>query len=312
MIEIRLLRIFRLRLTRNSMKHLYLLIIALICVSNVGSAKIVEKSEGMKPRWLKTTPVLSNNSYQIVKTEVALAESLEGARMASVKELSKKVAHTSVIVSHEKYDMGSSQTGKNGGISSEAYKDTYQMTVGEESEKVKLIYMKIEEYWEIDITAGIRTIRLWTLYAVTKNMNAVFDRFASTQSYGAAPVAMSLIPGVGQMYKGSTLKGICMLGGVAALGIGALLCENTRSDYKNKMNEQPEFAKEYNTKANNYETARNILIGAAAAVYIYNLIDAAVAKGARRIIVKPSNRNYLSLHPIASPYSAGLSLTYNF
>ena len=103
-----------------------------------------------------------------------------------------------------------------------------------------------------------------------------------------------------------------MLGGVVALGLGALLCENTRSDYKNKMKEQPEFAQTYNTKANNYETARNILIGATAAVYIYNLIDAAVAKGARRIIVKPANGSYASLHPIVTPNSAGISLAYNF
>ena len=271
------------------MRPFFILLFSFFFASSTLSARVIEKSEGMKPRWLKTTPVPKNSSYQIVKTEVALADNLEGARMASVKELAKKVTGTSVVISNEDFDMESSQTGKNGGLSGESYKDVYKLTVGEDREKIRLIYKKIEEYWETEVTNGIKAVKLWTLYAVSKNPNAIFDSFESTRSYGAAPIAMSIIPGVGQIYKGSTVKGICLLGGVAALGLGALVCENTRSDYKNKMKEQPEFAKDYNTKANNYETARNVLIGAAAAVFIYNLVAAAVAKGARRVVVNKAN-----------------------
>ena len=139
-----------------------------------------------------------------------------------------------------------------------------------------------------------------------------FDRAYKSTSYGAAPALMSIIPGLGQFYKGSTVKGICMLGGVAACGVGALLCENERSDYKNKMKEQPQFAKNYNTKANNYETARNICLGAAAAIWIYNIVDAAAAKGTRKIVVKPASGSYLSVHPIATFDAIGASLSYVF
>ncbi len=294
------------------MKRYVLLLLSALFICSSLTAKIIKKSEGMKPKWLKATPMPANNSYQIVKTEVAMAETLDGARISSLKELSKKVAHTSVIKYKEKYDVDSKQIGQNGRISGEKFNDVYRLDVGEERESIKIIYKVIDEYWEEELIGEVRTIRLWTLYAVTKDTLARFDIFESTRNYGAAPVAMSLIPGVGQMYKGSTIKGVCMLGGVVALGLGALLCENTRSDYKNKMNEQPEFAQTYNTKANNYETARNIFLGAAAAVYVYNLIDAAVAKGARRIIVKPANNSYISLHPIVTPNSAEISLAYNF
>lgn len=294
------------------MKRVMLLILVTLFTSSVLSAKIIEKSEGIKPRWLKTTPVPKNSSYQIVKTEVAMAETLDGARMSSLKELSKKIAHTSVITSKEKFEVTSFQTGQNGDASGEKYNDVYRLTVGENREEVQLIYKVIEEYWEVEQIGGVRSVRLWTLYAVTKDSHARFDTFESTRSYGAAPVVMSLIPGTGQIYKGSTIKGICLLSGVAALGLGALLCENTRSDYKNKMKEQPDFAKNYNTKANNYETARNILIGAAAAVYVYNLIDAAAAKGARRVLVKKSRGGGLSFSPAISFDGAGVALTYNF
>ena len=78
------------------------------------------------------------------------------------------------------------------------------------------------------------------------------------------------------------------------------------------MKEQPDFAKDYNTKANNWETARNICIGATAAVWIFNIIDAAAAKGSRRIIVKKNNYRELSLKPMVSFDGAGMAMTYNF
>lgn len=284
----------------------------IICICNTLSAKIIGKSEEIRPRWLKTTPVPLNCSYQIEMTDVSLAETLDGARMASVKELSKRVAGSSIISSQEKFDVSSNQIGRNGNVSDENYGEIYQLNVGEDREKTQLVYKVIDEYWETEVNAGVQTIRLWTLYAVTKNPHAYFDSFESTRNYGATPAVMSIIPGLGQIYKGSTIKGICMFAGVAVCGIGALVCESQRSDYKNKMKEQPQFAKDYNTKANNWETGRNVCLGAAAAVWIYNIIDAAAAKGARKIIVKPASGSSMSVHPIATLNEFGILLAYNF
>lgn len=122
--------------------------------------------------------------------------------------------------------------------------------------------------------------------------------------------ARIFVPGWAQMYKGQTVKGLVMLAGVIGCGIGALVCESTRSDYKNKMKEQPEFAQTYNTKANNNETARNVFIGAAAAFYVWNIIDGIASKGKRRVFVgKNSN---LAVNPFATTEGGGVSLAYNF
>ena len=51
--------------------------------------------------------------------------------------------------------------------------------------------------------------------------------------------------------------------------------------------------KTYNTKADNCENIRNICIGGAAALYVYNLIDAIAANGAKRVIIKKKNTRYL-------------------
>ncbi len=269
-------------------------------------ATLAQKSSAKRPKWISEPHMLDNkrsNTSYYFKVVPNIGPNLQQLQETKVKALGNYIANENKIEGAEEIISDNTQSGTS--YSTITYKDKTT-----NQRKTKKFYHKlVDEYWEWNGTK----YNYWALFAVSDNGEEPhFDNFTYSSSYGVAPVAMSIIPGVGQMYKGSTVKGVCMLGGVAAFGIGALLCENTRSDYKNKMKEQPEFAQSYNTKANNYETARNILIGAAAAVYVYNLVDAAVAKGARRIIVKSATNSYLSLHPVATPYATGLSLTYNF
>lgn len=93
---------------------------------------------------------------------------------------------------------------------------------------------------------------------------------------------------------------------------GDIVCENQRASYVKKMEEQPKFAKEYNSKADNWETGRNICIGVAAGIYIYNIIDAVVAKGKKRIVTGHVKGGGLSFVPFATTDVAGVSLAYSF
>ena len=98
----------------------------------------------------------------------------------------------------------------------------------------------------------------------------------------------------------------------AAAVAGIIICSNEASTAEKNIKLQPKFAKHYEDKKSNWETGRNICIGAAAAIWIYNIIDAAVAKGARRVEVKPAGHSYVSLTPALDKNYAGLALTYNF
>ena len=98
----------------------------------------------------------------------------------------------------------------------------------------------------------------------------------------------------------------------AAAVAGIIICNNEANTAEKNIKLEPKFAKHYEDKKSNWETGRNICIGAAAAIWIYNMIDAAVAKGARRVEVKPAGRGYVSLTPAVSTDYAGLSMTYNF
>ena len=259
-----------------------------------------------KPKWVDNTSSLDNkriNTSYNFKVALSRGKSPNEAENGRIKALAGKIANTDTYKIDESLESENVQ----GKVAKSSV--TYREKITNQQVTKKFYYTQVDEYW--DFVDG--ECFLYTLYAVCDNgQEPIFDQFSSTTSYGATPAFMSIIPGVGQMYKGSTVKGICMLAGVAACGLGALFCENQRSDYKNKMKEQPQFAPSYNNKAKNYETARNICLGATAAVWIYNIIDAAVAKGDRKIVISPSRSNYWSIIPVATPTSAGVSIAYNF
>ena len=131
-----------------------------------------------------------------------------------------------------------------------------------------------------------------------------------TSKYGAAGL-LSVIPSVGQFYKGSYVKGGLILGGEIIAAGGIILCENTRASYIKKMHEQPKYAAEYNSLADSWETGRNICIGVAAAIYVYNLIDALVTPGARRVKVEPSRVTFAPV-PYADNNSIGIGVAMKF
>ena len=173
----------------------------------------------------------------------------------------------------------------------------------------KTAFTQIDIYWEKD-KSGI--YNCWVLFEVANNADKVrFQEVTFTKKYGIRGLAYSLIPGVGQLYKGSTAKGLSILGGEAALAAAIVLCENTRASYVKKMREQLAHAKTYNSKADNWETGRNVCIGAAVALYIYNLVDAAIANGAKRGRIQ-SGQKYLSMTPVTGTECNGLALTFHF
>ena len=90
---------------------------------------------------------------------------------------------------------------------------------------------------------------------------------------------------------------------------GIIASESLRSSYVKKMHEQPKHQQTYNTKADNWENVRNVCIGAAAALYVYNLIDAIVMNGRKRAVVhKPVQ---FAMYPSAGECN-GISFALNF
>ncbi|MDE7074254.1 MAG: hypothetical protein K2O69_04295, partial [Odoribacter sp.] len=112
--------------------------------------------------------------------------------------------------------------------------------------------------------------------------------------------------GWGQMYKRSMGKGITILSLQVATIAGICACDNLSKSYRNKaLFEQSNSVREtYNDRSASYRNIRNSCIVVAGAVYIYNLVDAIAAKGAKRY-----QKRHLTLVPYTNNYSQGLSFS---
>lgn len=273
----------------------------LVFVSNVSA---------QKPAWVGNTPKELNYTYKFVEV-TSEGSTLESAR-AEAKDLLADNTQLQEGVrvyrkTHEHTDIDKQRV--NGGKLSESVHKTIAIDLTIDGERFDLQAVRVDEYSER--RNGIYVLH--TLYMVALCEDPVFDRTYLTTKYGAAPVLMSVIPGLGQWYKGSKGKGIALFASEAVAVGGILVCENQRASYVKKMKEQPKFLKEYNRKADNWETGRNICIGVAAGVWIYNIVDAAVAKGARRVVVSRADGRGVAMAPFAIPEGgAGVSLSYRF
>ena len=69
----------------------------------------------------------------------------------------------------------------------------------------------------------------------------------------------------------------------------------------------------HNSKELGYKEFRNLSLMAAGVVYIYNLIDAAVSKGPRRLHIEKKSDTQMSIAPaLFNDGSAGVAFSWSF
>ena len=85
-----------------------------------------------------------------------------------------------------------------------------------------------------------------------------------------------------------------------------------KASYEKLMQEDPKHIKDYSLSANMWQNIGYGCIAFTAAVYIYNLIDAAVAPGARRVIVLPRENVFTIAPAVTHDGSVGIAMKYNF
>lgn len=174
------------------------------------------------------------------------------------------------------------------------------------SEHDVIVKARVIDEYIIRSAAGYE-VRL--LVQTAKNPTYRYESVSLSDDYKVG--GRAFLPGMAQLYKGSKAKGYTIISSQILSVASIILCENQRSSYQKKAIEQPKFAKEYMDKVSNWETGRNISIGLAAGIYIYNVIDAFVAKGKKRIVTNSIESSF-SFAPQISPNSASLAVVYNF
>jgi hypothetical protein len=179
-------------------------------------------------------------------------------------------------------------------------------------EGFRAFFAKAGEYRERLRTPTGYAYRVWVLYEVSDRR--AFKPYIPeyTDRYGGdAFLRSAILPGWGQMYKGSGAKGIWIIAGEVALAAGLVATENLRASYMKKINEthQADAIRTYARNADTMKNMRNLCITGAAALYLYSLIDAVAAPGRKRLV---GGERSFSLHPVAGGEYAGIGLVMNF
>lgn len=279
-----------------------------VLLALVGRAEMVCAQP--RPHWMHRPPKAENETYIFVPVTVE-SSSLLNARHESLKMLALDRGLLATL------EMRSHSISESDSRSIEAGKrfieriETHTIDVTEfNGRPVQVTAHIVDEYQ--------RKGMLTTLYQVGVMPNPFFGKVSVTTAYGARGLWRSaIIPGWGQFHKGANLKGGLILGGCALLAGGIVFTENQRADYDRKIKRTHDIGliRSYTTKKDHFATARNICIGAAAALYLYNLIDAVAAPGARRIVVKRGGRperSYAVAPALLPDGAAGLTAAMTF
>lgn len=282
-----------------------LLFIALLLIAGVAA------SAQDKPRWaIKGAGELNkqrtNQTYNFVKFET-FGGDLATLRNESTKPLVEYLASTFGLsdddAAVERLSSTSELSLPNDPEATPGVTRDYKVTFS--GAKPATYYARlIDEYVSFDDNVDESyDYTLYQLFEVSNREDGIipdYDDCEFTRSRNGAALVRSIIPGWGQYYKGQNLKAYCIWGGEAVFIAAALLCEKRRADYADDRNR---FLAEgdmiswdsYRSKSQSWRVFRNIAIGGAIGVYVYNLLDAALSKGPRQVIVRKGSGSDLSL-----------------
>ena len=299
-----------------SCRVFFVLMSALLLFTGEVSAQI-SASHKIKPRWIQKPPQPTNSTF-VYEIDRVVASSVNAAKVASLNGMISNAGLENgvVVLSDYKTKTVDIHRWNNGKLVDEGI-ERFEANSKIKGQNVNLHLKTIAEYWERDKSGEIHLSRLYAKSLSTRE--PVFDDVMLTTKYGARGFWRSMIiPGWGQFHKGSNVKGSLILGGCAILAGGIIFTEHTRADYVAKLKQTHDIhlIQSYQNKRNHYAMARNICIGAAGALYLYNLIDAIAAVGAQRVVVKKRKNqgdNIYSFAPIVTKSGmSGLATSINF
>lgn len=276
-----------------------------------------QKSTNLRPKWVGNTPN-PKIEYYFVEVHSDATSSLQGARVSVKQEIASNVERVDKVSVSEIFEDKSVQTYDSDFDVTMNSTDSYQLYLKVDGEARPIKSRRIDEYWEVVERGGANVLDYHALYAVERNgATADFSGISSVSSYGGHGLWRSaIVPGWGQLYKGSTVKGSLILGGTALLIGGAIYTDIMRTDYANKIKKthSADNKRAYATRRDNFAMGRNICLGALGALYVYNLIDAIVAPGARRVLVheRSGGKSYSLLPSVTSEGTPAVAFAMTF
>lgn len=164
----------------------------------------------------------------------------------------------------------------------------------------------LDEYAE---EVGYNNWRVYLLVQTLKHPQYSFENITVTDQYPFS--ARAFVPGMQQLYKGQKTKGIMFIAAEVACVGGIVVSEGLRTSNINLINSthNAQQRAQYTDNANMWQNVRNGFIAATATVYIWNVIDALTAKGAR--YVKQGSAQF-ALAPYTNGETVGFAMNVKF
>ena len=181
------------------------------------------------------------------------------------------------------------------------------------------------------IALSANRVKIYILIQVQRNVNGIDDFYSlntanfkdksfdkkmkdyNAQLTGRYPFSTRVfVPGMAQLHKGSTGKGLFFIISEAACvgGIVAMECMRASYDSKIKSTHDAESIRNYADKRDNCANVRNGFIAGAAVLYVWNVIDGIAAKGKKKGIALGNAQ--LRMAPYATPQNGGIALAICF
>lgn len=156
----------------------------------------------------------------------------------------------------------------------------------------------------------------YILYEISKkgDFKPYYPVYTLTEDYNKRrATAYSVIPGMAQLYKGSTGKGVFFISGHAVLIGGIVAMESLRASNESKIASARNMTlrQDYIKNVDNYTNIRNGLIAGTVALYAWNVIDGMVAKGKKQKYQLLSGVD-MRIMPYASLNMSGMIMTIKF
>jgi len=276
------------------------------------SQTILDRSSSNKPIWLNEPPKGKAYLYYTgVGTSEKSLEIAQKSAMANVISLISLEGTTTIQVSstfakEEERDL------KLTGTENYSFRENFIEVIRSDGEKLTIRGLqKEEEYWQKVADNGIIYYQYWVLMRTLKPNYTGPAKIR--EGYGMAPVWRSaILPGWGQLYKKEKAKGIIVLSATAVAVAGIIISQTMYQSniYNAEGTHDINLINAYLTDANTWQSTRNIFSVAAGAIYIYNLVDAMTAKGAKRYAWQAPRP--VEFSPVMDDRSVGVSVCINF
>jgi len=240
--------------------------------------------------------------------------SLEAAKNKAIADVIGQLSFlvNSTVQVSSTYERGEATDVKLDGNESIRYTENFVQIIKVDGEEITITGLKKEEeYWQKVKINGKVEYQYWLLMKIPKPNSNISE---IKQGYGMQGVWRSaLVPGWGQLYKREKKKGLAILGGTGLLALGTVV---TYSQYNSNLrlaqqNSNIYVRTQYIDRADSWRNGSYVCIAGIAALYIYNIIDAATSKGAKKYAYLPDNRiNLYAFYDNQNIFNVGFKLNF--